>query len=187
MILAAFIILKISRSYLAGRVDLGSGEKAYFAAIVSLREFSLQNDDLYARGAMILTQLWTSSRVFRRPDGVIDALTLRIRTRLSMSVVFDCFWWWREEFQGKTSPYNDAGTQQGRGNGSWLLAGTDIEAETGSPLEEPPMCRQASDSRTSDILFSGTGRQVFAPMTEPFPDYDWAGSFEFSAPGNLTF
>ena len=177
MILAAFIILKISRSYLAGRVDLRSGEKAYFTTIVALRESSLQNDDLYARGAMILTQLWTSTRVFRRPDGVVEGLFLRIRTRLSMGVVFDCFWWWREEFQGKTSPYTDTGTQQSGESGSWLLKGMEIKADTKKTAEEPHIGRQASDSRTSELPFPSTGQQNFPPATEPFPDYDWAANF----------
>ena len=120
MMLAAFIVLKISRSCLAGRVDLRTGEKAYFSTIVSLRESSLENDDLYARGAMILTQLWTSTRLFRGPDGIVDGLSLRIRTRLSMSVVFDCFWWWREEFQGKLSPFNGTDTQEARAKGLYM-------------------------------------------------------------------
>ncbi|KAG7284396.1 hypothetical protein NEMBOFW57_010769 [Staphylotrichum longicolle] len=105
-LLAAFIILKISRSCLASRVDLRAGEKAYFATILEFRESSLGNDDLCARGAMVLGQLWSSTRVFRRPDGVVDGLALRIRSRLSMGIVHDCFWWWREEFQGKANPYN---------------------------------------------------------------------------------
>ena len=110
MLLAAFIILKISRSHLAARIDLRAGEKAYFAVILALRESSLENDDLCARGAMVLAQLWTSTRVFRRPDGIVDGLTLHIRSRLSMGIVHDCFWWWREEFQGKSNPYRDYGT-----------------------------------------------------------------------------
>jgi hypothetical protein len=120
MTLAAFIILKILRSCLASRVDLRTGEKAYFTVIVSLRASSLENDDLHARGAMILTQLWTSTRLFRGPDGVVNGLSLRIRTRSSMSVVFDCFWWWREEFQGKLSPFNAVDTQQTRTDGSYI-------------------------------------------------------------------
>lgn len=109
-LLAAFIILKISRSCLAGRVDLRAGEKAYFATILEFRESSLGNDDLCARGAMVLGQLWSSTRVFRRPDGAVDGLALRIRSRLSMGIVHDCFWWWREEFQGKANPYNAQST-----------------------------------------------------------------------------
>ena len=107
-LLAACVILRISRSCLASRVDLHAGEKAYFEAIVALRESSLENNDLSARGAMVLAQLWTSTRVFCRDDGVVDGLSVDIRTRLSMGIVFDCFWWWREEFQGKTNPYQPA-------------------------------------------------------------------------------
>ena len=120
MLLAAFIILKLSRSSLADRVDLRAGEKAYFATILALRESSLENDDLCARGAMVLAQLWTSTRVFRRPDGVVDGLTLRVRSRLSMGIVFDCFWWWREEFQGKLNPYKNYGTPRPGSNGLFL-------------------------------------------------------------------
>lgn len=85
-----------------------------------MRESSLENDDLYARGAMILSQLWTSTRVFQGPDGIVDGLSLRIRTRLSMGVVFDCFWWWREEFQGKLSPFDGTVTEQASAKGSYI-------------------------------------------------------------------
>ena len=115
-LLAAFIILKISRSCLAGRVDLRAGEKAYFATILEFRESSLENDDLCARAAMVLGQLWSSTRVFRRPDGVVDGLALRIRSRLSMGIVHECFWWWREEFQGKANPYGAQSTPWSTGS-----------------------------------------------------------------------
>jgi hypothetical protein len=105
MLLAACILLKILRSRLTDQVDGRAGEEAYFATITTLRESSLENNDLCARGAMVLSQLWTSSRIFRQPDGLVDGLTLYIRSRFSMGIVYDCFWWWREEFQGKSNPY----------------------------------------------------------------------------------
>jgi hypothetical protein len=107
VMLAAISILKIYRSKLAPFIDLNAGERAYFSAIRFLRQTSLENDDLGARGVSILSQLWTSQNVFRRPNGQHDSLATRIRSRLSMSVVFDCFWWWREEFAGQVSPYNE--------------------------------------------------------------------------------
>ena len=116
MTLAAFTVLRISKSPVAPYLDLKSGEKSYFSTIVFLRRSSLENDDLYARGAMILTQLWTSAKVFKKPDGTVDSLSLRIRSRLSMSVVFDCFWWWREEFDGKPSPFQDLENSTAKGN-----------------------------------------------------------------------
>lgn len=107
--LAAISILKIHRSELAPFVDLDAGEKTYFSAILLVRKASIENDDLGARAASILSQLWTSQKAFRRrPDGRGGkGLETKIRSRLSMSAVFDAFWWWREEFAGKINPYKD--------------------------------------------------------------------------------
>ncbi len=64
---------------------------------------------------MVLAQLWSSTRVFRRPDGAVDGLALRVRSRLSMGIAHDCFWWWREEFQGKANPYKAQSTPGSNG------------------------------------------------------------------------
>lgn len=106
--LAAFSILKIVHSPLSAHIDLEAGERAYFSAIHFSRRISIQSDDLGARASTILSQLWTSQRIFRGPNGEVDSLGSRIRSRLAMSVVFDCFWWWREEFGGQASPYREA-------------------------------------------------------------------------------
>lgn len=105
--LAAFTILKIRRSSLAQYIDVEAGEKAYFSAILLCRRASLQSDDISARAATIMTQLWNSKIIFRQADGRVQSLMTRIRSRLSLSIVFDCFWWWREEFAGQPSPYQD--------------------------------------------------------------------------------
>lgn len=105
MVLAALSILKIHRSELSAHLNLEQGEQAYFAAIVSHRERSLHNDDLYSRGATIMSQLWNSDKIFKTANGATDTLGSRVRTRLSMSIVFDCFWWWRQEFGGQKDPY----------------------------------------------------------------------------------
>lgn len=107
VMLAVTCVLKIHRSELAPYIDLVAGEKAYFAAIRVHRQTSLENDDIGARGFSILSQLWTSPNTFRKSNGRLESLDTHIRSRLSMSVVFDCFWWWREEFAGHTSPYLD--------------------------------------------------------------------------------
>lgn len=105
--LAAFSILKICRSNLANHFKPEMSENAYFGAILFSRRASLQNDDLGARGVALMSQLWTSKHIFQHADGSMHSLGTRIRSRLSMSVVFDCFWWWREEFAGQPSPYHD--------------------------------------------------------------------------------
>lgn len=53
-----------------------------------------------------MKDLWGSDKVFRKKDGRVESLYLRLRTRLSMSVSYDMFWYWREEFGNMKNPYN---------------------------------------------------------------------------------
>ena len=104
--LAGFVILKLTRSPLHQHLDLPAGEQAYYNAAQFSKATSLQSGDLGERCCQILNDLWTSNKVFRRPNGAIESLGLRLRTRLSMSVSFDMFWFWREEFGKMYNPYN---------------------------------------------------------------------------------
>jgi hypothetical protein len=80
--LAATIILRICRSPdLSPKVDQGLGEQSFFAAIQILKKRVLKNNDLNARIATILCQLWQSQRAFRAQDDSIDSLNIRIRSR----------------------------------------------------------------------------------------------------------
>lgn len=63
------------------------------------RGLSKAGGDPPDKHATALTQLYNSTRAFKRPDGS-DYTVLRIRTRLSMSTAFDAIWWWKEEFHG---------------------------------------------------------------------------------------
>ncbi|KAK1050702.1 hypothetical protein LTR74_016983 [Friedmanniomyces endolithicus] len=103
--LAALSILKLSRSCLAQHLDLVKGEAAYLSVVSMMRADSFQYNDLTARGTTIRSQLWNSQHVFRSPSGADNSLALRVRGRLSMSIVYDCFWYWREEFGGESSPF----------------------------------------------------------------------------------
>ena len=110
--LASFTILKLSRSHLRPAIDLNRGQDAYFAAIQLSKRFSIQAGDIVSRSSTILTQLWTSRNIFKKADGSLDALSLRCGSRLAMSVVFDSYWWWRQEFAGLQDPYEDKDTDQ---------------------------------------------------------------------------
>lgn len=104
--LTGFVILKLARSPLAQHLDLAAGKHAYFQAVQFSKNMSMQTHDLGARCAAIMTDLWSSAKVFQGRNGRIDPLALRLRTRLSMSVSFDMFWYWREEFGHMSNPYN---------------------------------------------------------------------------------
>lgn len=107
--LASFTLLKLSRCHIATSLDLSRGKTAYFTAISLARKSAVESEDIIARLAKILTQLWTSKKVFRKSDGSIEPLSLRCGSRLAMSIPYDCFWWWRSEFAGVANPYEDKG------------------------------------------------------------------------------
>jgi transcriptional regulatory protein LEU3 len=108
--LAAFTLLKLSRCPIAHSLDLARGKSAYFTAISIFRKSAIDGEDIFSRSAKILTQLWTSKQIFKKPDGTTDALTLRCGSRLAMSIMYDCLWWWRVEFAGLPNPYEEKGT-----------------------------------------------------------------------------
>ncbi|KAI8959032.1 hypothetical protein F5Y11DRAFT_350881 [Daldinia sp. FL1419] len=167
-LLSAISILKIHKSVLVRHVNSTRGEKAYFSAIYQCQRASLQNDDLCARGVTILGQMWTSKNMYRQPDGRIDSLSTRIRSRLSMSVVFDSFWWWRVEFNGQTSPYPE--------QNQIAPAPQDNSQNSNSP-------RQPGASSTGQVMdFPVYCNIDMMPFNEPFPDYEWAVNFDFPAP-----
>ena len=119
--LAAVCILRVLRSSLRTQVNSEIGEEMFFNAIRMSKKRSVRNNDLHARNDNILTQLWSSSQVFKFKDGSVDGLRLLLRGRLvsptsnshgcfadhfqGMSVFFDCLWWWRTEFGGTSNPY----------------------------------------------------------------------------------
>jgi transcriptional regulatory protein LEU3 len=106
--LAAFVILRVAKCHIRESLDLSRGQRCYFSAINLNKKLSVRSDDVASRATMILSQLWTSKRVIKRPDGTVDSLWLRCRNRLGWSVVYDCFWLWREEFGGRPNPYDGA-------------------------------------------------------------------------------
>ncbi|KAI0849126.1 hypothetical protein F5Y00DRAFT_253060 [Daldinia vernicosa] len=164
-ILAAISILKIQKSELVRHVNSASGEKAYFSAIYLCQRASFQSNDLGARGVTILGQMWTSKNMYRQPDGRVDSLSTRIRSRLSMSVVFDSFWWWRVEFNGQTSPYPE------QNQISPVQSDTAVNSNATQQTEV--------SMTTPAIAFPIHGNMDIMPSDEPFPDFDWAVNFEF--------
>lgn len=113
LMVAGFTLLKLSRCHMREQLDLTRGQTAYFTAISLTKKAAIEPEDMIARCARILTQLWTSKKVFlvSAPDGTqtMDALSLRCGSRLAMCVLYDCLWWWRSEFAGMVDPYADRG------------------------------------------------------------------------------
>ncbi|KAF2815803.1 uncharacterized protein BDZ99DRAFT_505483 [Mytilinidion resinicola] len=126
MILAAgFALLKLLNSDFAAKLPAEDGRHYLTRTITSIRAISVSKNDLPLRLAEVLAQLWKASgggslkfsstsqspgianaplpNIFahqppprRGSPGMDDPLRLRVRSRMSMSVVFDSVWRWRE-------------------------------------------------------------------------------------------
>ena len=184
--LTAITILRLSRSSMAPHLDLEAGEKAYFSAIKAFEKASLQPDDLRSRAVKILSQLWTNQDVFKYPDGHIDSLRTRIRSRLSMSIVFDCFLWYKDTALDHFNPFQheknaESSTAEEEAASEVTMAGpslnvapsnsTDQDVTMASiPLTTIPAGDSMLDIHAINDLTAGW----------MVPDYDWAANFPVS-------
>lgn len=102
MLGAGTALMKLLNSFFATHVDAESGRTLFSNTIQNVRAMSVRKNDLPARLAEALAQLW---RYYREGDGRAEAngntedhLKLKIQARGSMSVLFDSVWQWREQF-----------------------------------------------------------------------------------------
>lgn len=80
VLLAAFCILRIRKSSLGGLLPRNDAEETFFHAVNIVKKRSVQDNDLDSRSAQMLTQLWSSEKVFR--DGEVrTGLQLDLRGR----------------------------------------------------------------------------------------------------------
>ncbi|THY27367.1 hypothetical protein D6D01_04141 [Aureobasidium pullulans] len=98
LLFASYALLRILKStipFLSGETE--EARTAFFLAISLTKRLSIDTNDMCSKSVTYLTQLWNSSKAFKRADGT-DQLVLRARSRLSNSHVVDAIIWWREEF-----------------------------------------------------------------------------------------
>ncbi len=106
MLAGATTLLKLLNSFYAAHVDIPSGRTLFSRTVSGLRKLSVRSNDLPQRLAEVMAQLWQTSgaseqRLFssdntasKQPD---ESLTLRVRCRSSLSVLYDAIWRWRQQ------------------------------------------------------------------------------------------
>ena len=104
IIAAGFALLKLLNSFFASHIDFETGRTLFNRTIIAIRAVSVSTNDLPSRLAEVLAQLWKGSAAYSRKinDGnaiTDNSLQLKVKCRMSMSLVFDSVWRWREEFQ----------------------------------------------------------------------------------------
>ncbi|KIX95894.1 uncharacterized protein Z520_08149 [Fonsecaea multimorphosa CBS 102226] len=114
LFLACCVILRMTRSSLREALDLKKGREAYFKTINMHKRLSVRHDDAHSRATVILSQLWSGKMIDVQTKRSAGQVRLKCRSRLGMSLLYDCWWIWRQEFQGQPDPYSDEdnGTNQ---------------------------------------------------------------------------
>ncbi len=135
IIAAGFSLLKLMNSFFATHIDIEYGRNLFNRTIQAIRSISVFTNDLPNRLAEVLAQLWRSSgagsrRLVTTNDSTDSSLQLKVKCRMSMSLVFDSVWRWREEFQA-----------QGRGN---------LECMPILPFPPSPVNADSIPSRTQE-------------------------------------
>ncbi|KAL9627961.1 MAG: hypothetical protein Q9164_007437 [Protoblastenia rupestris] len=111
MLAAGFALLKLHNNFLQ-QVGLDAEkEKArnlFSKTIWALRSMSVQENDLAQRLAEVLAQVWRGSRAAAEKNGmdaapayIDNSMQLKVRCRMSVSLVYDSVWRWREEASRK--------------------------------------------------------------------------------------
>ncbi|KAH8596758.1 hypothetical protein B0O99DRAFT_619857 [Bisporella sp. PMI_857] len=143
---AGFTLLKLLGSFFAKEIEFDRGKQLFKRAIAGIRSMSIISNDLPWRLAELMVQMYNGARIEARShqhtqhtgngngvDTVVnidDSLQLKVRCRMSMSLMFDSIWRWREEFQA-----------QGRGN---------IDSNINNPTN-PDSANESSASSTTHL------------------------------------
>lgn len=106
IIASGFTLLKLLNSFFANHIDITYGRQLFNRTIWAIRSISVTTNDLPSRLAEVLAQLWrgsgAGSKVPRGENYSTDSsLQLKVKCRMSMSLVYDSVWRWREESQGQ--------------------------------------------------------------------------------------
>ncbi|KAL1305699.1 hypothetical protein AAFC00_007289 [Neodothiora populina] len=108
MVLAAgFTLLKLLNSFFATHVDVPAGRTLFLSTVTALRSISVERNDLPQRLAEVLAQLWQSSPQGQNTHRLFDSggvkkeidssLQLKVRCRMSMSLLYDSVWRWKDQ------------------------------------------------------------------------------------------
>ncbi|BCR94428.1 putative C6 transcription factor (Leu3) [Aspergillus luchuensis] len=106
MVAGGCTLLKLCKSFFAAHIDMDYAKNLFNRTIWAIRRVSVSSNDLPERLAEVVAQMWRLNNVPTpklTADGgeVDDSLMLKVRCRMSMSLLFDSVWRWREDARTK--------------------------------------------------------------------------------------
>ena len=102
MVAGGCTLLKLCRSFFANHIDMDYTKNLFNRTIWAIRDVSVSSNDLPERLAEVLAQMWRlgGAPTTSNPE-VDDTLMLKVRCRMSMSLLYDSVWRWREDARTK--------------------------------------------------------------------------------------
>lgn len=106
MLAGGFALMKLCKSFFSAHIDLDYTKRLFNRTIWSIRAISVSNNDLPQRLTEVLTQMWKQGgsptpRPASASSEIDDSLQLKVRCRMSVSLVYDSVWRWREDALAK--------------------------------------------------------------------------------------
>jgi hypothetical protein len=104
MVAAGCTLLKLCKSFFASHIDMEYTRHLFNRTIWAIRGVSASSNDLPERLAEVLAQMWRLGGATQRSNNstdLDDSLRLKVRCRMSMSLLFDSVWRWREDARTK--------------------------------------------------------------------------------------
>ncbi|KKK19251.1 hypothetical protein AOCH_005713 [Aspergillus ochraceoroseus] len=187
MVAGGCTLLKLCKSFFAAHIDMDYTKGLFNRTIWAIRGVSVISNDLPERLAEVLAQMW---RLGGAPspqppvDGaeMDDSLMLKVRCRMSMSLLFDSVWRWREDARTKgrnieaylKNPTNPDSNTDSSASSSVGPMRTSPGIAGGDPSLAPaPLLGQANLGVQSGNGVAGLPSGFMEPNYEVFDPLNW--------------
>ena len=102
MVAGGCTLLKLCKSFFSTHIDMEYTKNLFNRTVWAVRGLSVSSNDLPERLGEVLAQMWRlgGAPSTSNPE-VDDTLMLKVRCRMSMSLLYDSVWRWREDARTK--------------------------------------------------------------------------------------
>ncbi|KAI5288573.1 hypothetical protein KEM54_005105, partial [Ascosphaera aggregata] len=179
---AGFVLFKLWNSSFSAHIDMEYTQTLFNRTIWGLRNMSVAENDLPQRMTEVLALMWKSGKASSkqaststlRSTHMYDTLKLKVKCRMSMSLVYDSVWRWREDFLAKghsfetflQKPTNPESTDS---DASTTSSNASIKEETNYPITtaSDPSLAPAPNTSMLPTACATTSRHISTPTPRP--------------------
>ncbi|KAL4973359.1 hypothetical protein BDW66DRAFT_142299 [Aspergillus desertorum] len=186
MVAGGCTLLKLCKSFFASHIDMEYAKGLFNRTIWAIRNVSVISNDLPERLAEVLAQMWklgSTPSPKPPPDNVEmdDSLMLKVRCRMSMSLLFDSVWRWREDTRTKgrnieaylKNPTNPDSNADSSASSSVGPPRTSPGLAAGDPSLAPALLPPSNMGVQSGNSLGGLPSGFMEPNYEVFDPLNW--------------